>query len=121
MKNLSILILSIFSLMLGSAEQSFAKTANSKNIELHAESRDQPTRRSVLPVQARFDSTAVFVSFYNTPATVSVTIMDANGEVIQKEMYLSPERARFDIANGSGSYVIEISYPDITYYGSFTL
>lgn len=121
MKNLFILLLGAFSLVFSNVEQSFAKAANSKEIELRAETGDRPTRRSVLPVQARFDGTAVFISFYDTPATVSITITDANGEEVLNEMYLSPEGARFDIANGSGSYVIEISYPDITYYGSFTL
>ncbi len=118
-KQLFILICSIVCSSFLISEQIYAKTMNTREIKLKA-NREKEDVRSIPPIYAWQDSQTVYISFYNHPQIVSVTIMDMTGEVIVTNTYQSPLRISI-LVYTKGKYQIEIHADSKIFTGMFEL
>ncbi|WP_456088110.1 DUF3244 domain-containing protein [Parabacteroides sp.] len=88
-----------------------AKVTDTRDIEL----------RSLLPVRAWLDNRVVYVSFFELPAEATVSILDAEGNLVNVCQYQSPEVISFPIVEGEGTFRIEIKYDSNIFIGEFEL
>ena len=91
----------------------FSKTADSRDIELRARQSDQEALRSILPVRAWQEENTIWVEFFNSPESATITVKKSGGNEVFSKTFSSPEL--------SGEYVVEITYGDIILSGEFII
>lgn len=81
----------VWGLTFASPAMLFAKVTDTRDIELRTEADTDNELRSLLPVRAWLDNRVVYVSFFELPTEVTVSISDAEGNLIDVCQYQSPE------------------------------
>ncbi|WP_299363456.1 DUF3244 domain-containing protein [uncultured Parabacteroides sp.] len=95
-----------------------AKATDTRDIELRAKTGNKEIR-SLLPVRAWLDNRVVYVSFFELPTEVTVSISDAEGNLIEVCQYQSPEMISIPIVKGTGTFKIEIECDSSIFIGEF--
>lgn len=98
---------------------SFAKTADSKTIALHARHANDGALRSVLPVRAILDGNVIMIDFFESPEHVIVKIKDTDGVELILNEYASPEFIQLQLNQSINNYIIDIVFDDIYLSGNF--
>ena len=99
----------------------FSKTADSRDIELRARQSDQEALRSVLPVRAWQEENTIWVEFFNSPESATITVKKSGGNEVFSKTFSSPELIQLPLTQLSGEYVVEITYGDIILSGEFII
>lgn len=97
-----------------------AKVTDTRDIELRTKAGNKELR-SLLPVRAWLNNRVVYVSFFELPAEATVSILDAEGNLVNVCQYQSPEVISFPIVEGEGTFRIEIKYDSNIFIGEFEL
>lgn len=98
-----------------------AKVTDTRDIELRTKTDNGNELRSLLPVRAWLDNRVVYVSFFELSAETTVSILDAEGNLVNVCQYQSPEVISFPIVEGEGTFRIEIKYDSNIFIGEFEL
>lgn len=111
----------VWGLTFASPAMLFAKVTDTRDIELRTEADTDNELRSLLPVRAWLDNRVVYVSFFELPTEVTVSISDAEGNLIEVCQYQSPEVISIPIVKGTGTFKIEIECDSSIFIGEFKL
>lgn len=110
-------IFNIVCLFFLTLEQCYAKTTDTRKIELRIKAEKKDVR-SIFPVNAWLDGQTVYISFYGQPEIVSVVITDMKGEVVVANTSRSPQTISIPV-NKAGKYQIEIHVDSKVFTGAF--
>ena len=92
----------------------FSKTADSRES-------DQEALRSILPVRAWQEENTIWVEFFNSPESATITVKKSGGNEVFSKAFSSPELIQLPLIQLSGEYVVEITYGDIILSGEFII
>lgn len=112
-------IFNIVCLFFLTLEQCYAKTTNTREIELRIEA-EKKGIRSMFPVNAWLDGQTVYISFYDQPQAVSVIITDMDEDVFVSTTFSYPQVITIPVCK-AGKYQIEIHVDSKVYTGVFEL